>query len=101
MNTTVEQAELRPRPRTGPAGSTTPSPPMLGSPPPDSDTPLIRSGLALVGASVRAAPDGEDGILTALEIAKLDLSGAEMVVLSTCETGVGDVDNREGVYGLR
>ena len=68
-----------------------------------SENPLLLSGLALAGANHRqaAGPDEEDGILTAEEIAALDLSGVEWAVLSACDTGVGEVKAGEGVLGLR
>jgi CHAT domain-containing protein len=67
------------------------------------DSPLRLSGLALAGANRRAdAPaDAEDGVLTAEEMAALDLTGVEWAVLSACDTGVGEIGSREGVFGLR
>jgi CHAT domain-containing protein/tetratricopeptide (TPR) repeat protein len=67
------------------------------------ENPLLLSGLALAGANRRNETKnrGEDGILTAEEIASLDLTGVEWAVLSACETGVGKVQAGEGVLGLR
>jgi CHAT domain-containing protein len=68
-----------------------------------SENPLLLSGLALAGANRRAAAgaDEDDGILTAEEIAALDLSSVEWAVLSACDTGSGDVESLEGVLGLQ
>jgi CHAT domain-containing protein len=71
--------------------------------------PMRASGLALTGAqqtlelwSQKKAPDPEnDGVLTAEEVAGLDLNGTWLVALSACETGVGEARSGEGVFGLR
>jgi len=71
-----------------------------------SDQPMIRSGMIMAGAKqtwlTGKHPLGfEDGILTAYEISQMNLSGTELVVLSACETGLGDIMGNEGVYGLQ
>jgi CHAT domain-containing protein len=64
------------------------------------EDPLLRSGLVLSGANLRKS-QSEDGIVTASEVSGLDLWGTKLVVLSACESGVGEVKNGRGVYGLR
>jgi CHAT domain-containing protein len=71
----------------------------------NNQNPLMRSGLALSGAndawqrSVFAK--GEDGVLAAQEVSNLNMFNTELVVLSACETGLGDIKGSEGVYGLQ
>ena len=69
------------------------------------DKALSRSGLLMAGADNAlegdVPEDIEDGILTAQEIAQLDLNNLDMVVLSACETALGDVSKGEGIFGLQ
>ncbi|MDD3771729.1 MAG: CHAT domain-containing protein [Weeksellaceae bacterium] len=71
-----------------------------------SDNPLTRSGLLFSGANHfwnHSKPNrtSEDGILTAYEVSNISLLNTELVVLSACETGLGDVKGSEGVFGLQ
>ncbi|MEO6610844.1 MAG: tetratricopeptide repeat protein [Chitinophagaceae bacterium] len=70
------------------------------------DDPLFRSGLILAGGNYAwrggTSIEGvEDGIVTAYEISQMNLSNTELVVLSACETALGDVKGNEGVFGLQ
>lgn len=70
-----------------------------------SDDPLMRSGLLLAGSNAawtgKPVAGTEDGILTSYEVSGLFLPNTKLVVLSACETALGDVQGSEGVYGLQ
>ena len=65
------------------------------------ENPLLRSGIALSGADQPDADPADDCYLTALEVARLNWKGTELVVISACESGKGDIQAGDGVYGLK
>ena len=70
-----------------------------------SDDPLFRSGILFAGANIawtgKAVNGIEDGILTSYEVSNMYLPNTKLVILSACETGLGDIKGNEGVYGLQ
>ena len=67
----------------------------------DEKNPLKRSGIVLAGANNPNENSTDDGYLTALEFINMNLNGTELVVISACESGIGDLRFNEGLNGLR
>ena len=71
----------------------------------NNNNPLMRSGLVFAGANdvwnKQNEGNVDDGVLTAQEVAHIDMRKTDLVVMSACETGLGDIIGSEGVYGLQ
>ncbi|MBI3813583.1 MAG: CHAT domain-containing protein, partial [Nitrospinae bacterium] len=65
------------------------------------ENPMLRSGIVFAGANTSLKTGRDEGMVSAEKILGLNLKGTDLVVLSACETGVGDVKNGEGVFGLK
>lgn len=63
--------------------------------------PMVRSGIVLAGVNGALARGRDDGLVTAEKILGMRLLGTDLVTLSACETGVGDITAGEGVFGLK
>jgi CHAT domain-containing protein/Tfp pilus assembly protein PilF len=68
---------------------------------PGIENPMLRSGIVLAGVNASLREGRDDGVVSAEKILGLRLKGTDLVVLSACETGVGDVKSGEGVFGLK
>lgn len=98
----IDEEEARPAPSTATAAGTAPRPIFV-------ENPLLSSMLVMAGAETASKTPAEsrdpeigNGLVTALEVASMNLWGTQLVVLSACETGRGDVSSLgQGVYGLR
>ncbi len=65
------------------------------------ENPMLRSGIVLAGVNASLKEARDDGMVSAEKILGLRLKGTELVVLSACETGTGEVKSGEGVFGLK
>ena len=65
------------------------------------ENPMLRSGIVLAGANASLKEGRDDGIVSAEKILGLRLKGTDLVVLSACDTGTGEVKSGEGVFGLK
>lgn len=63
--------------------------------------PMLRSGIVLAGVNTSLKAGQDEGMVTAEKVLGLRLKGTDLVVLSACRTGVGDVESGEGVFGLK
>jgi CHAT domain-containing protein/Flp pilus assembly protein TadD len=65
------------------------------------ENPMLRSGIVLAGVNTSLKEGRDEGMVTAEKVLGLKLKGTDLVVLSACETGIGDIQSGEGVFGLK